>query len=181
MRLVAYTRNFTDYSQIAVAEEFCDEVERYTSRETKAGLFAQASEGLDKNINELRTRVSELSEENEKQKAERALKFVADRNKAIAAFALTFAALIIFTGVAIYFSTIIYTVTDNRYLYVTIGVAVAAVCVFIGTVFLARNLITACRRVRLNKNNSATKLGRELISEQAKLNAFVAVYKALKG
>lgn len=179
LRLVAYTRNFTDYSQITVAEEFCEEVESYTSKETKAQLFAQASEGLEDNINKLKARVEELNGENEKHKSERALKFVADRNKAIAAFALTFAAFIVFASVAIYYATIIHAVPDNRNLYVTIALAVASLFVFIGTVFTTRNLITACRRVRLNKNNSATKLGRELLSEQAKLNAFVAVYKAL--
>lgn len=181
LRLVAYTRNFTDYSQIIVAEEFCDEVESYTSAETKAELFKISSTGLEDNIKKLRARVSELNEENEKHKAERALKFVADRNRALVIFCLLFAAFAVFTGLAIYYATVIHAVPDNSNLIKAIVLAALAAVAFICTVFSARGLITAYRRVRLNKRNTATKLGRELLSEQARLKAFVSVYKALKG
>lgn len=180
LRLVAYTRNFTDYSQILTAEEFCDEVQSYTSAQTKAELFARASVGLEENIGKLRARVAELDAENEKHKAERALKFVSDRNRAIALFCAALAALIVFSGLAVYYSTVIHAVADNGNLIKTIVFAAIAAAVFIAAVFAARGLITACRRVRLNKRNTATKLGRELLSEQARLKAFVAIYNALK-
>ncbi len=109
------------------------------------------------------------------------MKFISDRNKALVVFCLTFAATLIFAGLAIYFATIIHAVRDNRNLIITIVFAAVAVIGLICSVFAARRLITTSRRVRLNKRNTATKLGRELLSEQAKLKSFVAVYNALKG
>jgi hypothetical protein len=46
--------------------------------------------------------------------------------------------------------------------------------------FLSRQLNTALRRVRLNKKDNTTKLGRQYLAEKSKLEAFEMVYSTLQ-
>lgn len=181
LKLIAYTRNFTDYSQIVSAAEAAEKLKEYTSDERKAELSAVAQPSLEEEIAKLRATVSAMNKENEEKKAERAVRFVRDRNIAIGVFCAVFAILAIFVGVACYFATIIYTIPTNGYLICTCVFAGLAVAALIGLAFAARFLNITCRRVRLNKRNTSTQLGRDLLAEQAKLKAVIAVYSALKG
>lgn len=181
LKLVAYTRNFTDYSQIVPAAEVVDKFKAYASDERKAELLNTAQPSIDEEIAKLRATVSAMNKENEEKKAERAVRFNRDRNIAIGVFCALFAVLAICVGVACYFATIIYTVPTNAYLIATCVFGGAAFLALIAAAFAARYLNTTCRRVRLNKRNTTTQLGRDLLAEQAKLKALVAVYSALKG
>lgn len=181
LKLIAYTRNFTDYSQIVPAAECVDKLAAYASDERKAELFKDAQPSLESEITKLRATVSAMNKENEEKKAERAVRFTRDRNIAVGIFCALAAVLIVFAALAGYYSTLIYTVPTNKYLIVTCVMGGAAVLELIATAFAARRLNITCRRVRLNKRNTTTQLGRDLLAEQAKLKAFVAVYSALKG
>lgn len=181
LKLVAYTRNFTDYSQIIPAAADVDKLVEYTSDERKEELLKVAQPSLEGEISRLRTTVSAMNAENEEKKAERAVRFTRDRNIAIGVFCALAAAFIIFVSLAGYYGSIIYTVPTNRYLIVTCVMGGLAVVELFATAFAARQLNITCRRVRLNKRNTTTQLGRDLLAEQAKLKAFVAVYSALKG
>lgn len=181
LKLIAYTRNFTDYSQIIPAAAEIDKFKELTSDERKAELLTGAQDSLEGEIAKLRTTVSAINKENEEKKAERAVRFNRDRNIAIGIFCALAAALIVFVALAGYYSTLIYTVPTDKYLTITCVFAGAAFLGLFAAAFAARQLNITCRRVRLNKRNTTTQLGRELLAEQAKLKALVAVYSALKG
>ncbi|MCM1438091.1 MAG: hypothetical protein NC131_02610 [Roseburia sp.] len=181
LKLIAYTRNFTDYSQIVPASECADKLKEFTSAERKEELLKVAAPSLESEIGRLRSTVSAMNRENEEKKAERAVRFTRDRNIAIGVFCALFAVLVTFVALSAYYSTLIRTVPTNYYLVLTCVFAGLAVVALIGGALAARFLNIACRRVRLNKKNTTTKLGRDLLSEQAKLKAFIAVYSAIKG
>ncbi|MGN0807092.1 MAG: hypothetical protein ACI4MN_01410 [Candidatus Coproplasma sp.] len=181
LALAACTRNFTDYSQIKVAAKYVEKLEAYATQQIKENLFSVARQGLEENIASLTKKVEELSEENTKQKKVRAEKFNADRNKSIILTCIAVAMLCVFSGLSTYFFLNIYSVETN----VNLILGIVFACLAFGSLCFsgvaARWLITSARRVRLNKKDTSTKLGRELIANQADLDAFNAVYYALKG
>ncbi|MGN1372626.1 MAG: hypothetical protein ACI4VK_01105 [Candidatus Coproplasma sp.] len=181
LELIIYTGDFTDYSRIKDAASYADEIEKYTSAETKAELFARAKAGLEENITSLQKTVDELSEENERQKAVRGKKFTADRNRSAVLLSI---ALAIFAALAVgsvicYLN--IHTVQTNTYLIVAIVLTVVGVAALSVSCVFLRNLLTDWRRVRLNNKNTATELGRNMLAHKADLDAFTAIYEALKG
>ena len=181
LKMEAYTRKFTDYSQIIPASECADKLKAYTSDERKEQLLKVAAPSLEEEIAKLRKTVSAMNQQNEEKKAERAVRFNRDRNIAIGVFCGLFAVLATFVALSCYFSTLIRTVPTNYYLVLTLVFAGLALVALIAEAFAARYLNITCRRVRLNKRNTTTQLGRDLLAEQTKLKAFVAVYSALKG
>lgn len=181
LELVAYTRSFTDYSQIKEALAYVEEVKRYTSPQTKEELFVKAKATLEENINSLKSTVDTLSEENERQKAVRAKKFVADRSKKAVLMSVVFAVFVALSAAAIYCYLNIHSVRTNEYLIAAIALTAVAFVALVVSGIVLRKLLTACRRVRLNRKNTATELGRKLLAHQADLNAFIAIYEALKG
>lgn len=181
LQLIIYTRNFTDYSQINEAIKYTEGLEKYTSAKVKAELFARAESGLKENISGLQSTVNTLSEENEKQKATRAKRFVADRNKSAITFSILFAVFAVLAGVAVYCYLNIHSVKTHEYLIAAIILTAVAAVALIASGVVLRRLVTASRRVRLNNKDSSTELGRNLLARRAELNAFTAIYEALKG
>lgn len=177
----AYTKDFTDYSMIVNAAKSADDVKEYADAESKKVFFNKAGSALEEGIAVLRTKVAELDKQNEEAKAERAVRLKAGRRNAILFFVLALVPLAVFASLCGYYASIIYTVSTGLYLILTIVFASLAFVSLIGLAFAARRLNITCRRVRLNKRNTSTKLGRELLGEQAKLRAYIAVYSALKG
>lgn len=181
LKLEAYTRKFTDYSQIASAAASVEKLKAYTPEERKQQLCTAAAPSMEEGIAKLRATVSAMNRENEEKKAERAVRFVRDRNIAIIAFCALFAVFATFTALSVYFATLIRTVPTNKYLVMSLVFGGIALISLIVTAFAARFLNITCRRVRLNKRNTTTQLGRDLLAEQNKLKAFIAVYSAIKG
>ncbi len=181
LRLTAYTRAFTDYSQIIPAAECAEDIKRYASEERKKELCEKAAPSLEQNIAQLRAQVSSMNEENERKKAERAVKFKDDRKIALIVFASLAVLLVGLVALSSYFATVIYTVSTGKYLILTCVFGGLSFIALLALAFAARYLNITCRRVKLNKRNTATQLGRDLLKEQEKLKAFIAVYSALKG
>ncbi len=180
LRMRAYTRDFTDYTQVEKAAESADSVKNYTSAEVKQTLQKKAFTSLDENIASLRAKVKALNAENEEKKAERAVRFKADRKKAVTAFAFAFVAFVASCLLCGYFASIIYTVSTGNYLILTCVFAGISFILLIALAFAARYLNITCRRVRLNNRNTSTSLGRELLEKQAQLKAFIAIRDCLK-
>ena len=87
----------------------------------------------------------------------------------------------VFAGVAVYCYLNIHSVTTNEYLIAAIALTAVAAVALVALCVVLRRLLTACRRVRLNSKDSSTELGRNLLANQADLDAFTAIYEALKG
>ena len=179
-RMRAYTRNFSDYTQIKEAAESAESVKIRSSVESRAAAYKKMEGALDSNIASLRNKVNSLNKENEEKKAERAVKFKADRSKALIIFASIFVILLVSSLLCGYFATIIYTVSTGKYLILTIVFAVLAFLALVGCAFAARALNIACRRVNRNNKNTSTSLGRELLEKQSELKAFIEVRDSLK-
>lgn len=178
-RLRAYTRNFTDYSHIRDAAESAEGIKNYASEELKAQIKGKAGVQIDKKIASLRSEVSALNERNESEKAERAVTFKRDRNIALIIFCCLFAVFAAGLALSIYYAGIIYTIPNNTYLIATFVCAGVAVVFFLLDAISARRLAITWRRVRLNKRNTSTELGRNLLEKQAELKAFIEVRDSL--
>lgn len=181
LEIVAYTRNFTDYSRVKEAKEYVGELKKYTAKETKQELFTKSNESLQDNIKALSKKVEKLKKENDEQKEIRAKKFIADRNKAIIFISVSLAVFAVFFGLSTYFFLNVHSIQSNTNLILAIVFTSLEFIALVFTAIILRQLLTACRRVRLNKKNTATKLGRELLANQAELAAFNSIYNALKG
>lgn len=180
LKLVVYTRGFTDYSDSEKAAEVAEDVKEFTSDESKDAMYAVAKEGLEREIDAQTRRVEVLKEENESKKAERAVKFNAGLKKSWIIFACAAVPFAVALALAIYFSTVMFATQDGANVVLTIVFAALAFVFLIVLAFAARGLNTAARRVRLNKKNTSTKLGREYIAENKRLEELNAVYGALK-
>ena len=180
LRMAVYTRDFTDFEQITDAAESAEGVKKYTTAEVKHELYKKAEKKLEENIAKLRGKVKSLNDENEKKKAERAVKFTADRNKAIIIFGCIFALFAASVSLCGYFASIIYTVSTGLYLALTITFAAVSFVLIIACAFAARNLLISLRRLKMNGKNTSTSLGRELLEQQARLKAFIDVRDSLK-
>lgn len=181
LKLRAYTRDFSDYSQIVPAAEGAENIAKYSTDEQRQKLLTAAGASLDDNIAKLRNKVEAMRRENDEKKATRAVKFKRDRNAALIAFCCIFAFFAVCAGLAIGFATIIYTVSTGVYLILTCVFGGLALIALIALAFAARQLNITSRRIRMNKRNTSTQLGRDLLAEQAKLRAFIDVNNALKG
>lgn len=182
LKLKIYTKNFTDDSRIEVAAESSAEgIAAYADEGERRALLTVAEEGLKSRIAQLSAEVEELSAENESKKADRAERFRQARSRKLVLFGWVAAVFIALLATAIYLSTIMFSDKGGYYLVLTSVFGGLTVACFFALAFCARALNIASRRVRLNKRNSSTALGRKLEEEKARLNAFVAVYDALNG
>ena len=180
LRMRVYTRDFTEFGQVSQAAENAAGVKNYASDEVKAAMYKKASVQLDDNIAALRNEVVALNKENEEKKAERAVRFKAERKNALIFFFCAFVLFAAAVCLCANFATIIYTVSTGKYLVLTCvfgGISAILLLVF---AFAARKLNVACRRIRLNNRNTSTSLGRELLEKQAQLKAFIEIRDCLK-
>lgn len=176
----AYTRDFTDYTLIVDAAKSAEDVREHGDADSKKQILDRAGASLEEGIASLRGKVASLDRRNEDAKAERGVRLKASRNRAIIFFILAIIPLAAFASLCGYYAGIIYTVSTGLYLILTIVFASLAFVSLIAAAFAARRLNIACRRVRMNRRNTSTKLGRELLGEQAKLRAYIAVLSALR-
>lgn len=176
----AYTKDFTDFTNIVNAAEYAGDIAG-TDSAVREDILARAGGKLQEGIKSLRASVTELDSQNQAAKAERAAHLMAERNKWLAVFIAIFVPFAACTVLGGYFASIMYSVSNGLYLILTIVFASLAVVLLVALAFAARKLITNIRRLRANGRNTSTKLGRKLLSEQALLRAYIAVYNALKG
>jgi hypothetical protein len=180
LKLKIFTRNFTDYSAIEQASEVCDDVQQYSSAEEKAEMFAVAGEEIENNIKNLKVSVEALHKENEQKREERAVKFDADKKRALRNFIIAVVPFVVFLTLTIIFGTQMFADQSGVIFVLAIVFASLALVSLIAVMFLSRQLNTALRRVRLNKKDNTTKLGRQYLAEKSKLEAFEMVYSTLQ-
>ena len=181
LKLLIYTRGFTSYEgTLDKAAEAAEDVNSYCDAERKAELFAQAEDSLNTNISALSQRVEQLSEENEAKKAERAVRFNADNKKARICFGAVAVPCAVFLALTIFFVMNMFADQSNVVVILTIVFASLTFINLIALIIVARRWNITARRVRMNKNDRKTQLGREYLAEKNKLDLFNAIYSALK-
>lgn len=181
LKLEIYTRSFTDYSACEGAAEAAAEVKKYTSAERKAEMKDKAGDGLAALIGREKAELEAISSENDAKKAERAELFKADAKKVAIFFAAAGVPFVVFLALAIVFSGMMFSTTTGEFIVLTIVFAALAFVFFIVFAFAARALNIAMRRVRLNKKNSSTQLGRDVIAAEKRVAALEEIYGAING
>jgi len=178
LKLLALSRNFTDYTSLDECAEAADGVKIYSTKERKKELSDLAAP-LKNRLDGVRAEAEALNEENEAKKSERREAFTARRKKCLISFAATAVPFIIFLVVAVSIAaTVMFAREDGTFLILTIVFGALALIFFIATLFTAHNLWDAGRNVRLNESNSSTKLGREYDAKKAELDKLTRIYGA---
>lgn len=179
LKVKAYSKNFTDWSQLESCAEAAEGLAEYGTEENKNGLRETAG-GLPAEIAETEKTVAALKEENESKKAERREVFLKRRKTALIAFCACAAPFIIFLVLAVVFGVnFMFTREDALFTVITIVFAVLALAAFIAMLVTAHKLWDASRNVKLNERNSSTKLGREYEQNNNKLLQLTRIYAVI--
>ncbi len=181
LRLAVLTKNLTDFSEgiLSDASKAAERVKKFSSAEQKAELDEMGGNGLNSMIVALQSQVDDLFARNEEAKAERAAGFVSDNKKSLIIFFSILVPMIIFTSLAIFFSSVMFSDTSGRFIVLTIVFGVLAAACLIALLFASRRLSTTARRVRMNKDNTRTQLGRDYIAANARLKSLRTIYDAI--
>ncbi len=179
--LAIYTCNMTDFSPVAMegAIPAANRVAEFSSAESKQWLCDMGAARLGGMIDELSPQVDELYERNEQGKAERAGNFAEDNKKSVIRLIALLIPFVVTLALAIYFSTIMYINTNGTFIILTIVFAALALIFFIICIFAARALNITARRVRMNRDNSRTQVGRDYLVASARLNNLRTIYDAI--
>lgn len=179
LKVKAYSKNFTDWSQLESCAEAAEGLAEYGTEENKNGLGETAG-GLPAEIAETEKAVAALKEENESKKAERREVFLKRRKTALIAFCACAAPFAVFLVLAVVFGVnFMFTREDALFTVITIVFAVLALAAFIAMLVTAHKLWDASRNVKLNERNSSTKIGREYEQNNTKLLQLTRIYAVI--
>lgn len=179
LKLLAVTKNFTDFSAAEDCAEAADSVAENCTAEQKSELAARSERLVDK-IADLRREVEALRLENEEKRSERRKYFKDKRRGAMRWFLATALPLVAFVCLFAAFFTVRYTLQDGTYMVVTIVFGVLSVVAFVATLLTGRRLWAVQRNISLNEKNSSTKLGREYEEKNAELELMRRVRRSVK-
>lgn len=179
LKLKSLTKNFTDFERADDCIETASNVAQFCNDEQKSELAEQALP-LENKIMQLEEQAAAMHVEVEGKKAERRVKFLADRNKAVKWFCITGVPFVAFLAVAIAFASVMFARKDGVNIIVTIVFASLAAIFFIATLFTAHKMWAAMKKLSLNEKNKSTQLGRDyekLLSDIKKLNTVLQFIK----
>ena len=160
--------DFTDFSKAEECGYALDAIKKRASAEDKAQLNAYA-ERIAEAKSALEKEVENLNGENELKKEERREKFKARKKSSLIFFAATVIPLVVFAALAIYYGANMHAVKDGANIPLFIAFISVAGFLFILSLFTARRLWQSVNLVKLNENNSSTKLGREYEEKKSRL------------
>lgn len=177
VKLMALTRNFTDFTSLDDCVAAADGVRLHADEKQKSELqpFA-AAKGFRKQVDEARAKTEMLATENERKKAVRRQVFADKKRRAITLFAcaaVPFAALAV---LAIVFASMIFAAENGLYLILTIAFGALAAVALIFVLITAHRLWDACRNCKLNETDLSTKLGREYLEAKAAFDKLNRIY-----
>ena len=179
LKVKAYSKNFTDWSQLEACAEAADGLEEHGTEELKNGL-KEISSARPAKIAETEKTVDALNEENEVKKAERREVFLKRKKTAFIAFGACAAPFAVFLVLAaVIGAEFMFTREDALFTVITAVFAVLALAAFIAMLVTAHRLWDASRNVKLNERNSSTKLGREYEDKNTQLKQLTRIYAVI--
>ncbi len=167
-KLRALTMDFTDFSKVEECGYALDAIKKRASTDVKAQLNVYA-ERIAEAKSALEKEVENLNGENELKKEERREKFKARKKSSLIFFAATVIPLVVFAALAIYYGANMHAVKDGANIPLFIAFISVTGFFFILSLFTARRLWQSVNLVKLNENNSSTKLGREFEEKKSRL------------
>ena len=177
LQLKAYSRGMTNFLDLQKCIDASEGVREYTGEEQKAELKS-LSAPLKERIDEFSRKCENLSEENEQGKAERRETFASAKKRAFTVFACTSVPFAVLFVLAIVFGSIMFSDLSGIYIILTIVFAVLATVALFVTLYTFNRFLSANRKVRLNEEDSSTKIGRELISCREELEKLKSIYSS---
>ena len=179
LQLKAYSRGMTSFLDLQKCLDAAEGVREYSDGEQKKELLS-LSLPLKERIAEFEEKCNKLSEENERGKAERRETFSDNRKRALKIFACTavpFAAMFV---LAIVFASMMFADQGGLFIVLTIVFAAATVIALFAALFTLNKFLSANRKVKLNESDTATKVGRELISCREELENLNSIYSSFE-
>ena len=177
VKLLALTRNFTDFSSLDDCVTAADDVKLHADEKQKSELqpFA-AAKSFKKQIDETKEKAEKLKAENEQKKAERREVFAGKKKSALKIFACAALPFAVLAILAIVFASMIFAAENGLYLILTIVFGALAVVALIFVLITAHKLWDASRNCKLNEKDSSTRLGREYLETKAVLDKLNKIY-----
>lgn len=169
LKLRAITRDFTDYADAEDGLFVAESLKTGITEEIRTELTPYL-DGVNEVRASLKEEVEALSNENDAKKDERRARFKARKKNSLIAFLITGIPLLVFAVLAIYYSTIMYAEKDGSNITLFIVFIALAGVFLIASLITARRLWQSANYLKLNENNSSTKLGRELEDKKAQLD-----------
>ncbi len=180
LKLLAVTRNFSDYTSLDDCLNAAEGVREYADVEQKLNLKTLSS-SLKARISELKAQAEELYDNIKKGKEERRPYFEQKRKRASKAFTVSVLPFIVFLVLAISFCTVMFSNEYGTYLVLTIVFAALTLLSFAVLLFTGHRLWEAMRNVRLNERDSATQLGREYLAVKREKESLERIYSSFGG
>lgn len=174
LKMLALSRNFTDYTLFDDCVRVAESVRDFCTEEQKKEL-EKVSAPLVERIEKMEENVAALHVENESKKNERRAVFIEKRKHALIFFSLTALPFLLFLTLALSYSTVMFAVRDGRNITLTIVFAALAAVAFIASLFTGHKLWESQRQISLNEKNSSTQLGRDYENALSELETYRGV------
>ena len=179
LQLKAYSRGMTNFLELQKCVAAAEGVGKYSDGEQKKDL-SSLSGPLKERIAQFEEKSKSLSEENERGKEERRETFAVAKKRALIVFCCALVPFIALFVLAIVFSSMMASDLSEIYVLLTIVFSVAAVISLFIAVLTFYRYWTANRKVKLNEMDTATKIGRELISCNEELENLKSIYSSFE-
>ena len=178
LKLKAVTRGFTDFSDSEGGNAAADGVIAYASEESRRDLQAYAPM-IEEELKKAESRAERLNKENEVKRGEREEFFLSKRKRAVAGVACSVIPLMIFAILAGVFFAIMHSILALTYQILAIVFSSLAGIAFVAFLVFAHNLWDVQRKLKLNKSNSSSRLGRSCDEAQAQVELLKRVYSVV--
>ena len=177
VKLMALTRNFTEFSSLDNCVSVADGIKLHADEKQKSEIqpFAAAKK-FRQQIDETKSKAEKLKTENEQKKAERREVFADKKKFALKLLAGAAAPFAVLAILAIVFASMIFAAENGLYLILTIVFGALAFVALIFVLITAHKFWDASRNCKLNEKDSSTKLGREYLETKAVLDKLNKIY-----
>lgn len=179
LKLIAESRSFTDFTRLDECLEAAEGVKKLCDGEQKCEL-AEMAGGLSSLLESTKAEAEELNAENERKKEERRPVFNERFKKAAKFFAISTAVFGALLVVAAVFASMIYAREDGINVVLTAVFGGLAGIAFIVFLISAHKIWVARRNVKLNEDNSRTKIGREYEKKRVLLEKLQTISGAIR-
>lgn len=173
------TNYFTDFSKLEEVVSLQDGYKKFVPEEQKQIQRGKYAGTVSKMAAEQRSLADSTNEENEAKKAERRVRFKAQRNKALRNFLFAFVPFVILLCVAIGFSTVMFSQGGGVLFVLPIVFFALAAIALIISIILLHPLVKYINRLRLNERNKSTAIGRTYIECSERAELFDELYNML--
>ena len=180
LKLQILTDNFTSAARAEECLDVIDGYKEYASAEVKSEISKKFAPVVRDRLEEVERKNVQLKAENDEKKTQRRLFFAEGYKKALVRFFIALIPFIIFVGLGIGFSSVMYSDKGGVLFVLTIVFFAIAGVALIATMILGRLLAIAARKVSRNENDSATALGREYLAGKSAEDVLKKLYEGVR-